>query len=177
MSSSELVKMRTRGILAFLTAHPTYQLNSREWLVFLTVAMEEGLTTPELVEQSQMPQQTLSRKIRSLGQTVDDAHPCGFAFGLVIDHRMHHRIRSHGQVARLQRPRNGGGVGTEVAIGKETRDFKGKTYLMEELRALLIYFIAILLLIKSRFLEMKMKIIQSNTILIINSILTKKVII
>ena len=73
MSSSELVKMRTRGILAFLTAHPTYQLNSREWLVFLTVAMEEGLTTPELVEQLQMPQQTLSRKIRSLGQTVDES--------------------------------------------------------------------------------------------------------
>jgi len=71
MSSSDLVKMRTRGILAFLTAHPTYQLNSREWLVFLTVAMDEGLTTPELVEQLQMPQQTLSRKIRSLGQTVD----------------------------------------------------------------------------------------------------------
>ena len=73
MSSSELVKMRTRGILAFLTAHPTYQLSSREWLVFLTVAMEEGLTTPELVEQLQMPQQTLSRKIRSLGQTVDES--------------------------------------------------------------------------------------------------------
>ena len=73
MSSSELVKMRTRGILAFLTAHPTYQLSSREWLVFLTVAMEEGSTAPELVEQLQMPQQTLSRKIRSLGQTVDES--------------------------------------------------------------------------------------------------------
>ena len=73
MSSSELVKMRTRGILAFLTAHPTYQLSSREWLVFLTVAMEEGVTAPELVEQLQMPQQTLSRKIRSLGQTVDES--------------------------------------------------------------------------------------------------------
>ena len=73
MSSSELVKMRTRGILAFLTANPTYQLNSREWLVFLTVAMEEGVTAPELVEQLQMPQQTLSRKIRSLGQTVDES--------------------------------------------------------------------------------------------------------
>ena len=73
MSSSELVKMRTRGILAFLTAHPTYQLSSREWLVFLTVAMEEGVTAPELVEQLQIPQQTLSRKIRSLGQTVDDS--------------------------------------------------------------------------------------------------------
>jgi len=73
MSSSELVKMRTRGILAFLTAHPTYQLSSREWLVFLTVAMDEGLTSPELVEQLQLPQQTLSRKIRSLGQTVDDS--------------------------------------------------------------------------------------------------------
>ena len=73
MPSSDLVKMRTRGILDFLTAHPTYQLNSREWLVFLTVAMEEGITSPELVEQLNMPQQTLSRKIRSLGQTVDEA--------------------------------------------------------------------------------------------------------
>ena len=73
MSSSELVKLRTRGILAFLTANPTYQLNSREWLVFLTVAMEEGVTAPELVEQLQIPQQTLSRKIRSLGQTVDES--------------------------------------------------------------------------------------------------------
>jgi len=41
--------------------------------VFLTVAMEEGITSPELVEQLNMPQQTLSRKIRSLGQTVDEA--------------------------------------------------------------------------------------------------------
>ena len=71
MSNTELVKMRTRGILAFLTDHPTYQLNSREWQVFLTVAMEEGVTAPELVEQLQIPQQTLSRKIHSLGQTVD----------------------------------------------------------------------------------------------------------
>ena len=73
MSGSDLVKMRTKGILAFLTTHPTYQLSSREWLVFLTVAMDEGLTSPELVEQLQMPQQTLSRKIRSLGQTVDES--------------------------------------------------------------------------------------------------------
>ncbi len=73
MSSSELVKMRTRELLVFLTNHPTYVLNSREWLVFLTVAMAEGVTTPELVEQLQMPQQTLSRKIRTLGQTVDEA--------------------------------------------------------------------------------------------------------
>lgn len=73
MSSTELVKMRTRGILAFLTAHPTYQLSSREWLVFLTVAMAEGVTAPQLVEQLNMPQQTLSRKIRSLGQTVDES--------------------------------------------------------------------------------------------------------
>ena len=73
MQSSELVKMRTRGILAFLTDHPTYQLDSREWQVFLTVAMEEGVTAPQLVERFQIPQQTLSRKIRSLGQTVDDA--------------------------------------------------------------------------------------------------------
>ena len=73
MQSSELVKMRTRGILAFLTDHPTYQLDSREWQVFLTVAMEEGVTAPQLVERFQTPQQTLSRKIRSLGQTVDEA--------------------------------------------------------------------------------------------------------
>ena len=50
-----------------------------------------------------------------LGQTVDDAHACSFAFGLVVDHRMHYRIRADGQVARLKRPRNGGRVGTEVA--------------------------------------------------------------
>ena len=73
LQSSELVKMRTRGILAFLTDHPTYQLDSREWQVFLTVAMEEGVTAPQLVERLQMPQQTLSRKIRNLGQTVDEA--------------------------------------------------------------------------------------------------------
>ena len=73
MSSSDLVKMRTRGILAFLTAHPTYQLSSREWLVFLTIAMEEGVTAPELVEQLQLPQQTISRKIRSLGQAVNNS--------------------------------------------------------------------------------------------------------
>lgn len=65
--------MRTRELLVFLTDHPTYQLNSREWLVFLTVAMQEGVTAPELVEQLQVPQQTLSRKIRSLGQTVDES--------------------------------------------------------------------------------------------------------
>ena len=72
MSSTELVKIRTKAILAFLTNHPDYQLSSREWLVFLTVAMEEGVTAPQLVEQLEMPQQTLSRKIRSLGQTVDE---------------------------------------------------------------------------------------------------------
>jgi DNA-binding MarR family transcriptional regulator len=65
--------MRTKGVLAFLTDHPTYQLDSREWQVFLTVAMEEGGTATQLVERFQMPQQTLSRKIRNLAQTVDDA--------------------------------------------------------------------------------------------------------
>ena len=65
--------MRTRAVLGFLTNHPEYQLSSREWLVFLTIAMEEGVTAPELVETLQLPQQTLSRKIRSLGQTVDDS--------------------------------------------------------------------------------------------------------
>ena len=73
MQRSELVKMRTRGILAFLTDHPTYQLDSREWQLFLTVAMEEGVTAPQLVERFQVPQQTLSRKIRNLGRTVDEA--------------------------------------------------------------------------------------------------------
>ena len=43
------------GILGFLTAHPICQLNSREWLVFLTVAMEEGVTAPQLVEQLTTP--------------------------------------------------------------------------------------------------------------------------
>ena len=64
--------MRTRAVLGFLTNNPDYQLSSSEWLVFLTVAMEEGATAPELVEELQMPQQTLSRKIRTLGQTVDE---------------------------------------------------------------------------------------------------------
>jgi DNA-binding MarR family transcriptional regulator len=73
LSSSELIKMRTRAVLGFLTNHPDYQLSSREWLVFLTIAMEEGVTAPELAETLQLPQQTLSRKIRSLGQTVDDS--------------------------------------------------------------------------------------------------------
>ena len=73
MSNSEIIKIRTKAILGFLTNHPDYQLNSREWLVFLTVAMEEGVTTPELVEQLQLPQQTISRKVRSLGQTVNNA--------------------------------------------------------------------------------------------------------
>ena len=73
LPDNDLVKMRTREILSFLTDHPTYQFDSREWLVFLTVAMEEGVTAPELVDQLQMPQQTLSRKIRILGQTVDEA--------------------------------------------------------------------------------------------------------
>src|SRR5210317_492167 len=73
MQNTLLIKIRTKAILDFLINHPDYQLSSREWLVFLTVAMEEGLTSPELVEQLQMPQQTLSRKIRSLGQTVDES--------------------------------------------------------------------------------------------------------
>jgi DNA-binding MarR family transcriptional regulator len=71
LPGTDLVKLRTREILTFLTDHPTYPFDSREWLVFLTVAMEEGVTAPELVEQLQVPQQTLSRKIRILGQTVD----------------------------------------------------------------------------------------------------------
>ena len=73
VSSSEIIKIRTKAILGFLTNNPDYQLNSREWLVFLTVAMEEGVTAPELVEQLQLPQQTISRKVRSLGQTVNNA--------------------------------------------------------------------------------------------------------
>ena len=72
MPSSELIEMRTRAVLAFL-ANPNYQMNSREWLVFLTIAMAEGVTAPQLVDQLQIPQQTLSRKLRTLGQTVDDA--------------------------------------------------------------------------------------------------------
>ena len=73
VSSSEIIKIRTKAILGFLTNHPDYELNSREWLVFLTVAMEEGVTSPELVEQLQLPQQTISRKVRNLGQTVNAA--------------------------------------------------------------------------------------------------------
>ena len=73
MSKSEIIKIRTQAILGFLTNHPDYQLSSREWLVFLTIAMEEGVTAPELVEQLQVPQQTISRKIRSLGQTVNNS--------------------------------------------------------------------------------------------------------
>jgi len=72
VSSSEIIKIRTKSILDFLINNPDYQLNSREWLVFLTIAMDEGVTTPELVEQLQLPQQTISRKVRSLGQTVND---------------------------------------------------------------------------------------------------------
>ena len=73
MSNSEIIKIRTKAILGFLTNHPDYQLNSREWLVFLTVAMDEGVTAPELVQQLQLPQQTLSRKIRTLGQVVNNS--------------------------------------------------------------------------------------------------------
>ena len=73
MKSSEIIKLRTRGILEFLTNNPDYQLNSSDWQVFLTVAMEESVTAPELVQQLKMSQQTISRKIRILGQTVNDA--------------------------------------------------------------------------------------------------------
>jgi hypothetical protein len=72
MKNTEIIKMRTKATLAFLISNPDYQLNSREWSVFLTVAMDEGVTSPELVEQLQLPQQTISRKVRSLGQTVND---------------------------------------------------------------------------------------------------------
>ena len=73
MTSSEIIKIRTKAILEFLTNNPNYQLNSSDWQVFLTVAMDEGVTAPELVQQLQMSQQTISRKIRILGQTVNDA--------------------------------------------------------------------------------------------------------
>ena len=73
MQNTDIIKIRTKAILDFLINHPDYQLSSREWLVFLTVAMEEGLTSPQLVEHLQLPQQTLSRKIRNLGQSVNAA--------------------------------------------------------------------------------------------------------
>jgi DNA-binding MarR family transcriptional regulator len=73
MSISEIIRIRTKELLDFLMNNPEYELNSREWLVFLTVAIEEGVTTPELVEQLQVPQQTISRKVRNLGQTVNKA--------------------------------------------------------------------------------------------------------
>jgi len=73
MQNTDIIKIRTKAILDFLINHPDYQLSSREWLVFLTVAMEEGITSPELVEQLQLPQQTISRKVRNLGQTVNAA--------------------------------------------------------------------------------------------------------
>ena len=73
MQNTDIIKIRTKAILDFLINHPDYQLSSREWLVFLTVAMEEGLTSPQLVERLQLPQQTLSRKIRNLGQSVNAA--------------------------------------------------------------------------------------------------------
>ena len=72
MDRAELIKIRTRAVLDFLTNNPAYQLSSREWLVFLTVAMEEGRTTPQLIKTLGIPQQTLSRKIRSLGQSVGE---------------------------------------------------------------------------------------------------------
>ena len=71
MQNIDIIKTRTKAILDFLINNPDYQLSSREWLVFLTVAMEEGLTSPQLVERLQLPQQTLSRKIRNLGQSVN----------------------------------------------------------------------------------------------------------
>ena len=73
MQNTDIIKIRTKAILDFLINHPDYQLSSREWLVFLTVAMEEGLTSPQLVERLQLPQQTLSRKIRNLSQSVNAA--------------------------------------------------------------------------------------------------------
>ena len=73
MQNTDIIKIRTKAILDFLINHPDYQLSSREWLVFLTVAMEEGLISPQLVERLQLPQQTLSRKIRNLGQSVNAA--------------------------------------------------------------------------------------------------------
>ena len=73
MQNTDIIKKRTKAILNFLINHPEYQLSSREWLVFLTVAMEEGLTSPQLVERLQLPQQTLSRKIRNLSQSVNAA--------------------------------------------------------------------------------------------------------
>ena len=73
MQNTDIIKARTKAILDFLINHPDYQLSSREWLVFLTVAMEEGLTSPQLVERLQLPQQTLSRKTRNLGQSVNAA--------------------------------------------------------------------------------------------------------
>lgn len=79
MDKEELIKIRTRAVLDFLTNNPAYQLNSREWLVFLTIAMEEGKTTPELIERLGIPQQTLSRKIRNLSQFVgEDGRLVGF---------------------------------------------------------------------------------------------------
>lgn len=85
MKATELVKMRTREILGFLTNNPDYQLNSREWLVFLTIAMDEGITTPQLVEQLGIPQQTVSRKLRNLGQFVtEDGELMGYNLVRVV---------------------------------------------------------------------------------------------
>ena len=72
MTSPDIIKLRTKAILGFLTNNPDYQLNSSDWQVFLTVAMDEGVTAPELVQKLQMSQQTISRKIRNLGQVVND---------------------------------------------------------------------------------------------------------
>ena len=72
MKNVKLVHNRVRAILDFLIANPDYQLNGKEWLVFLTVAMDEGVTAPSLVEKLQIPQQTLSRTIRTLSLTADD---------------------------------------------------------------------------------------------------------
>ena len=73
MSISEINRIRTKELLDFLMNNTKYQLSSREWAVFLTIAIGEGVTAAELVEQLRVSQQTISRKIRSLGQTVNEA--------------------------------------------------------------------------------------------------------
>ena len=73
VSISEINRIRTKELLDFLMNNTKYQLSSREWAVFLTIAIGEGVTAAELVEQLRVSQQTISRKIRSLGQTVNEA--------------------------------------------------------------------------------------------------------
>ena len=64
------VKYRTQALLHFLQTPPASELNSSEWIVFLKVALDQGCTVKDVMQETNLSQQSVSRIVRNLSLTV-----------------------------------------------------------------------------------------------------------